>query len=143
MWIEESSLCKPFVCYWLKKSKYPENFFLLRGSHECASINHITGSMMNANKGLISHRGRPAPTVPLSAYSCHCSEEVCCHGGLSANLQSRKQSWRVVRPTDVPHTRLLCDMLWSDPEKDVQGWGENNWVFPSRLELNGYDLFAK
>jgi len=20
---------------------------------------------------------------------------------------------------------LLCDLLWSDPEKDVQGWGEN------------------
>ena len=21
---------------------------------------------------------------------------------------------------------LLCDLLWSDPEKDVQGWGEND-----------------
>lgn len=78
----------------------------------------------------------------LSAYSCHYSEEVCCHGGLSANLQSRKQSWRVMRPTEVPHTSLLCDLQWSDPEKDVQDWGENNCgVLCS--ELNRYDFFAK
>jgi len=27
-----------------------------------------------------------------------------------------------MRPTDVPDTGLLCDLLWSDPDKDVQGW---------------------
>ena len=31
-----------------------------------------------------------------------------------------------MRPTDVPDTGLLCDLLWSDPDKDVQGWGEND-----------------
>lgn len=23
-------------------------------------------------------------------------------------------------------TGLLCDLLWSDPDKDIQGWGEND-----------------
>lgn len=31
-----------------------------------------------------------------------------------------------MRPTDVPDTGLLCDLLWSDPDKDTQGWGEND-----------------
>lgn len=26
----------------------------------------------------------------------------------------------------VYQTGLLCDLLWSDPDKDVQGWGEND-----------------
>jgi serine/threonine-protein phosphatase PP1 catalytic subunit len=57
---------------------------------------------------------------------------------------------RIMRPTDVPdtgklrlgftpeiymtsyvalfvlHLGLLCDLLWSDPDKDVQGWSEND-----------------
>jgi len=31
-----------------------------------------------------------------------------------------------MRPTDVPDTGLLCDLLWSDPEKDATGWEEND-----------------
>lgn len=31
-----------------------------------------------------------------------------------------------MRPTDVPDVGLLCDLLWSDPDKDTNGWGEND-----------------
>ncbi len=31
-----------------------------------------------------------------------------------------------MRPTDVPEQGLLCDLLWSDPDKDVAGWGDND-----------------
>ena len=41
----------------------------------------------------------------------------CCHGGLSPDLQSMEQIRRIMRPTDVPDTGLLCDLLWSDPDK--------------------------
>ncbi|KRZ73076.1 Serine/threonine-protein phosphatase PP1-alpha catalytic subunit [Trichinella papuae] len=50
----------------------------------------------------------------------------CCHGGLSPDLQSMEQIRRIMRPTDVPDQGLLCDLLWSDPDKDVTGWGEND-----------------
>merc|ERR1712146_754200 len=50
----------------------------------------------------------------------------CCHGGLSPDLESMEQIQRIMRPTDVPDQGLLCDLLWSDPDKDVQGWGEND-----------------
>jgi len=26
----------------------------------------------------------------------------------------------------VPDTGLLCDLLWSDPEVDIQGWGDSD-----------------
>ena len=26
------------------------------------------------------------------------------------------------RPTDVPDTGLICDLLWADPDKDRQSW---------------------
>lgn len=37
-----------------------------------------------------------------------------------------EQIRRIMRPTDVPDQGLLCDLLWSDPDKDVMGWGEND-----------------
>ena len=46
--------------------------------------------------------------------------------GLSPDLQSMEQIRRIMRPTDVPDQGLLCDLLWSDPDKDVIGWGEND-----------------
>lgn len=29
-------------------------------------------------------------------------------------------------PPTLSLAGLLCDLLWSDPDKDVQGWGEND-----------------
>ena len=37
-----------------------------------------------------------------------------------------EQIRRIMRPTDVPDQGLLCDLLWSDPDKEVNGWGEND-----------------
>ena len=48
------------------------------------------------------------------------------HTGLSPDLQDFDQIRSIARPTDVPDTGLLCDLLWSDPDKDTQGWGEND-----------------
>ena len=32
----------------------------------------------------------------------------------------------IPRPTDVPDSGLLCDLMWSDPEADIAGWAEND-----------------
>ncbi|KAH0622628.1 hypothetical protein JD844_025095 [Phrynosoma platyrhinos] len=67
---------------------------------------------------------------------------------LSPDLQSMEQIRRIMRPTDVPDTGLLCDLLWSDPDKDVQGWGENDrgvsFTFGADVVVeDGYEFFAK
>ena len=58
----------------------------------------------------------------------------CCHGGLSPDLQSMEQIRRIMRPTDVPDQGLLCDLLWSDPDKvEITGYPRSNWT-----KLNSY-----
>ncbi|GLD49598.1 phospholipase B1, membrane-associated-like protein [Lates japonicus] len=110
------------------KIKYPENFFLLRGNHECASINRIYGFYDECKRRFNIKLWKTFTDcfncLPIAAII---DEKIfCCHGGLSPDLQSMEQIRRIMRPTDVPDTGLLCDLLWSDPDKDVQGWGEND-----------------
>ena len=47
------------------------------------------------------------------------------HGGLSPNLQNISQIAQILRPIEVPDTGLICDLLWSDPDAKVNGWGPN------------------
>ncbi|KAF4670898.1 Serine/threonine-protein phosphatase PP1-gamma catalytic subunit [Perkinsus olseni] len=110
------------------KIKYPENFFLLRGNHECASINRIYGFYDECKRRYNIKLWKTFTDcfncLPVAAIV---DEKIfCMHGGLSPELNSMDQIKRILRPTDVPDTGLLCDLLWSDPEQDISGWGEND-----------------
>jgi serine/threonine-protein phosphatase PP1 catalytic subunit len=109
------------------KVKFPENFFLLRGNHECASINRIYGfydeCKRRYNIKLWKTFTEAFNCLPIAAVI---DEKILCmHGGLSPELNNLEQLKRFQRPMDVPDQGLLCDLLWSDPDKDVRGWGEN------------------
>ncbi|THU52514.1 hypothetical protein C4D60_Mb10t04780 [Musa balbisiana] len=110
------------------KIKYPENFFLLRGNHECASINRIYGfydeCKRRYNVCLWKVFTDCFNCLPVAALI---DEKILCmHGGLSPELKSLNQIRNIARPLDVPDQGLLCDLLWSDPDKDIEGWGEND-----------------
>ncbi|KAJ7737254.1 serine threonine-protein phosphatase PP1 [Mycena maculata] len=110
------------------KIKYPENFFLLRGNHEAASINRIYGFYDECKRRYNIKIWRAFidcfNCLPIAAIID--DKIFAMHGGLSPDLQSMDQIRRIMRPTDIPDTGLLSDLLWSDPDKDVQGWGEND-----------------
>ena len=150
------------------KIKYPENFFLLRGNHECASINRIYGFYDEVKRRFNIRLWKTFTDcfncLPVAAII---DEKIfCTHGGLSPDMQSLEQVRRLNRPTDVPDTGILCDLLWSDPEREIDGWGENDrgvsFTFSAQLvdqflrkhELDlicrahqvvedGYEFFAK
>eukprot|EP00434_Breviolum_minutum_P020834 symbB.v1.2.018377.t4/scaffold1465.1/size117142/1 len=110
------------------KVKFTDNFFLLRGNHECASINRIYGFYDECKRRYSIRLWKTFTDcfncLPVSAVIE--DKIVCMHGGLSPELGAPGQINRVIRPTDVPDTGLLCDLLWSDPEKEISGWGEND-----------------
>jgi serine/threonine-protein phosphatase PP1 catalytic subunit len=109
------------------KIKFPENFFLLRGNHECSSINRIYGFYDECKRRyniklwkLFSDVFNCMPIVAIID-----EKIICMHGGLSPELTSLDQLTRIMRPTEIPDSGLLCDLVWSDPDKDIQGWNEN------------------
>ncbi|RWW65638.1 hypothetical protein BHE74_00027048, partial [Ensete ventricosum] len=110
------------------KIKYPENFFLLRGNHECASINRIYGFYDECKRRFNVRLWKVFTDcfncLPVAALI---DEKILCmHGGLSPDLHNLGQIRNLARPTDVPDSGLLCDLLWSDPSKEIQGWGMND-----------------
>jgi len=110
------------------KIRYPDNFFLLRGNHECASINSIYG-FYDECKRRFSVRLWKLFTdcfncLPVAAVID--DKILCMHGGLSPDLDSLARIRDIQRPVDVPDQGLLCDLLWSDPDRDSSGWGDND-----------------
>ncbi|KAE8152777.1 Metallo-dependent phosphatase [Aspergillus avenaceus] len=110
------------------KIKYPEGFFILRGNHECASVNRIYGFYDECKRRYNIKLWKTFMDcfncLPVAAILE--DKILCMHGGLSPDLNSLEQIRRIMRPTDIPDSGLLCDLLWADPEKDLTGWGEND-----------------
>jgi serine/threonine-protein phosphatase PP1 catalytic subunit len=108
------------------KVKYPDSLFMLRGNHECASMTRIYGfydeCKQRFNLKLLKAFVRCFNTLPIAAIIS--GKIFCVHGGLSPELRSLDQIRDIVRPTDIPDSGLLSDLLWSDPNKRVQGWDD-------------------
>ena len=150
------------------KIKFEENFFLLRGNHECASINRIYGFYDECKKRYSIKLWKIFidcfNCLPISAIIDN--KILLMHGGLSPELNNINQLKNIIRPTDVPEEGLLCDLLWSDPESNDKGWSENdrgvsftfnekvveNFLNKNELDLlcrahqvveDGYEFFAE
>ncbi|XP_065846746.1 uncharacterized protein [Oscarella lobularis] len=136
------------------KIKYPENVFLLRGNHECASINRVYGFYDEVKRRYNIKLWKTFTDcfncLPIAAIVE--GTIFCMHGGLSPDLVDLDQIRDIERPIDVPNSGFLCDLLWSDPDEDITGWGENDRgvsfcfgrdVVKEFLEKHDFSLIAR
>ena len=113
------------LCY---KIKFPEKVTLLRGNHESSVTNRIYGFYDECKRRYNVRLWRSFTDLfnwlPVAAII---DEKILCmHGGLSPDLRNFSSINEISRPTDIPDTGLLCDLLWSDPDKDVAEYDEND-----------------
>ncbi|KAL5720751.1 protein-serine/threonine phosphatase [Ranunculus cassubicifolius] len=101
------------------KIKYPENFFPLRGIHECGPINLLRGFYTDIRKQFIDCFNW------LQVAALIDDKIFCLHGGLSPALSNLDPIRDLKRPNDVADAGLLCDLLWEDPDRENNGWGKN------------------
>ena len=109
------------------KIRYPDTFHLLRGNHESDTINRIYG-FYDECKRRFSVKVWKAfceafNFMPVSALVSN--KILCMHGGMSPLLNNIDQIRNLSRPTAVPESGLMCDLLWSDPEKNILGFADN------------------
>lgn len=136
------------------KIKYNENFFLLRGNHECGAINRIYGfydeCKRRYNVKLWKSFVSCFEFLPITATID--GKILLMHGGLSPQLSKVEQLKQIARPSDVPDEGILCDLLWADPDIDAKGWEKNergvSYVFSEDvlnkfLEKNDLDLICR
>jgi serine/threonine-protein phosphatase PP1 catalytic subunit len=136
------------------KISFPNNFFMLRGNHECSYINKQFGFYDEIMQHYDSNLWRLFSDVfnclPVAAVID--GSIFCVHGGISPELIDLSQIRDIERPVEVPEEGLLCDLLWADPDASVEDWGGNergtSYVFGFRalqdfLKRFEYDLVCR
>lgn len=127
------------LCY---KLKYPENFFLLRGNHECANVTRVYGfydeCKRRCNIKVWKTFIDTFNCLPIA--SIVAGKIFCVHGGLSPSLSHMDDIRGIARPTDVPDYGLLNDLLWSDPADMEEDWEPNergvSYCFGKQVIMN-------
>lgn len=139
------------LCY---KLRYPENFFLLRGNHECANVTRVYGfydeCKRRCNVKVWKTFIDTFNVLPIA--SIVAGKIFCVHGGLSPSLSHMDDIRNIARPTDVPDYGLLNDLLWSDPADMDADWEANergvSYCFSKKvimefLQKHDFDLVCR
>ncbi|CAI2335635.1 unnamed protein product [Caenorhabditis sp. 36 PRJEB53466] len=104
-----------FLAY---KVKYPGNFFMLRGNHECGAINRVYGFLDEVGR---KYDSKIAGTLWNNFQNCFAcmpytalvaGKILCMHGGISKRMTI----------LDIPNNSLEIDLLWSDPDATISGF---------------------
>ena len=110
------------------KVRYPERITLLRGNYESRQISQVYGFYDECLRKYGSINVWRMCTEVFDCMSLAALVEgryFCVHGGLSPSIHSLDEIRSIDRVIELPHEGGMCDMLWSDPEEELTGWGSN------------------
>ena len=108
------------------KVRYPKRVTLIRGNHESRQITQVYGFY---DECLKKYGNTNVWRYCADVFDCLCLSAVvdnsvlCVHGGLSPSLDTLDQIQDLQRVQEPPHEGPMCDLMWSDPDDDIQGWG--------------------
>lgn len=113
------------------KLKYRDRVYLIRGNHESRQITSVYGFYDEcvrkySNANVWRYCCEVFDYLSLAAQVCGrlggADGVFCVHGGLSPALLRMDELKVVDRKQEVPHSGAVCDLLWSDPDAEVEGW---------------------
>ena len=136
------------------KCLYPDKMYLLRGNHEASSINKMYGFYDECKRRYSVKLWKVFSDcfncMPVAALID--KKIMCMHGGLSPEMKKVSDLDKIFRPIEVPDAGMLCDLVWSDPDKNAKGWVRNERgvsyafgkdVLKTFLKKNKLDLICR
>jgi serine/threonine-protein phosphatase 4 catalytic subunit len=108
------------------KVRYPDRITLIRGNHESRQITQVYGFYDECLRkyGSVNVWRYCTEIFDYLSLAAVIEDEVfCVHGGLSPSINTLDQIRKINRKQEVPHDGAMCDLLWSDPDPDSDGWG--------------------
>ena len=137
------------------KVRYPDRITLIRGNHETRQITQVYGFYDECMRkyGSINvwrYCTEIFDYLPISAIID--GKIFCIHGGLSPTIDTIDEIRNIDRKQEVPHDGAMCDLLWSDPDQDLKGFGISprgaGYLFGEDVvktfeELNKINLIAR
>ncbi|CAK7350132.1 unnamed protein product [Dovyalis caffra] len=108
------------------KVRYPDRITLIRGNHESRQITQVYGFYDECLRkyGSVNVWRYCTDIFDYLSLSALIENKVfSVHGGLSPAISTLDQIRTIDRKQEVPHDGAMCDLLWSDPEDIVDGWG--------------------
>jgi serine/threonine-protein phosphatase 4 catalytic subunit len=137
------------------KVRYPDRITLIRGNHESRQITQVYGFYDECLRkyGSASVWRYCTEVFDYLALAAIIDDKAfCVHGGLSPAIENINQIRAIDRKQEVPHDGAMCDLLWSDPEDGVEGWGLSprgaGYLFGGDIasqfcRINGVELIAR
>ncbi|KAI5961377.1 PPH3 [Candida pseudojiufengensis] len=114
-----------FLLLIVLKLKYPKQIYLIRGNHESRTITMVYGFYDECLRkyGSINVWRNCCEVFDYLSLGAVINNSIfAIHGGLSPDIDTIDEIRKLDRKQEVPHEGSMCDLLWSDPEDNLQGW---------------------